>query len=55
MPFDALKHHSGIFSRKQIQAYKQKYKYIFAPQIFPKEDENVNAGSTLRLLFNIVF
>lgn len=39
MPFEALKHHSGIFPYKQIQAYKQKYKHIFALKIFLKEDE----------------
>ena len=38
-PFEVLKRHSGIFPYKQIQAYKQKYKHIFATQIFLKEDE----------------
>lgn len=39
MPFEALKHHPRIFLYKQIQAYKQNYKHIFALKIFLKEDE----------------
>lgn len=39
MLFEAIKRQSGIFPYKQIGAYKQKYKHIFTPKIFPKEDE----------------
>lgn len=39
LPFEAIKRQSGIFPYKQIGAYKQKYKHIFAPKIFLKEDE----------------
>lgn len=39
LPFEAIKRQSGIFPYKQIWAYKQKYKHIFTPKIFPKEDE----------------
>lgn len=39
MPFEVIKRHYGIFPYKQIGAYKQKYKHIFALEIFLKEDE----------------
>jgi hypothetical protein len=39
LPFEAIKRQLGIFPYKQIGAYKQKYKHIFAPKIFPTEDE----------------
>lgn len=37
--FETIKRQSGIFPYKQIRAYKQKYKHIFALKIFLKEDE----------------